>query len=170
MVVPIKNKIRRPMYTRVFPNLIDKIGNCKEYFIDCNSSTLKVVGNSNNVFVKENSGLIEIVGNYNNLKVLKNNGQIQYIGNEGKIYLGQSSNIKTVKYVGCNGLLKIPKTNKSEKKIFANREHYETSSSNKTNNHWNDVNVDLNVCIHNNKIITSSSSQGTAPQININIT
>ncbi|KAL5287584.1 hypothetical protein ACFFRR_008461 [Megaselia abdita] len=138
-------------------NIMDKrslVGNFKEYRIESNYSQVKIVGNSNRVLIQQNDGILEIVGNSNNVKILKNSGEIKYVGNNGKIYIGCESIVQKVDYVGCNGVLKIPKTVELEKKIFS---HDKSKKSPPTAR-----NGGYNICIHNNVTISSSSSSPDA--------
>lgn len=133
----------------------DLVGNFKEYRIESNYSRLKIIGNSNRVLIQSNDGIVEIVGNSNNVKILRNSGEIKYVGNDGKIYVGCDSVVQKVDYVGCNGVLKIPKTVELERKIFS---HDKSKKSPPTGS----GNGGYNICIHNN--VTISSSQSSSPE------
>lgn len=166
MVVPVKGccenrRIRNPSAPQTPSHTImDKrnlVGNCKEYRIESNHSQVKIIGNSNRVIIQNNDGMLEIVGNCNNVKVLKNSGEIKYVGNNGKIYIGCESIVQKVDYVGCNGVLKIPKTVELEKKIFS----HDKSSKKSPNNGG------FNISIHNNVVISPNSVDISATHINV---
>lgn len=168
MVVPVKGSCenrRLPLPpTRSIMDKKNLVGNFKEYRIDSNYSKVKIIGNSNRVLIQSNDGILEIVGNSNNIKVLRNSGEIKYVGNNGKIYIGCESNVKKVDYVGCNGVLKIPKTVELERKIFSPNDKSTAKKSPSTGTN----NGGYNICIHNNVMISSSSSpDATTTHINL---
>lgn len=173
MVVPVKGSCENrrissstPLVTTNPPrNIMDKrslVGNFKEYRIESNYSQVKIIGNSNRVIIQNNDGILEIVGNSNNVKVLRNSGEIKYVGNNGKIYIGCESIVQKVDYVGCNGVLKIPKTVELEKKIFSHDKSKKSPSKASNNGGYN-------ICIHNNVTISSSSSSSPDATTHINL-
>lgn len=157
MVVPVKgssSENRRTDTSSTPRNIMDKrslVGNFKEYRIESNYSQVKIIGNSNRILIQQNAGILEIVGNANNVKILRNSGEIKYIGNDGKIYIGCESIVQKVDYVGCNGVLKIPKTVELEKKIFSHDKPKKSPPTGTNNGGYN-------ICIHNNVTISSSSN------------
>lgn len=164
MVVPVKSSCENrrtstPLATATNTrNIMDKkslVGNCKEYRIESNHSQVKIIGNSNRVLIQQNDGILEIVGNSNNVKILKNSGEIKYVGNNGKIYIGCESIVQKVDYVGCNGVLKIPKTVELEKKIFSHDKSKKSPPTGTNNGVYN-------ICIRNNVTILSPSSSPDA--------
>lgn len=84
----------------------DIVHNCKEMYIDRNTSNLRIVGNKNRIRITVNTGNLIVIGNNTKLKINLNQGHIKYIGNNGRIKLGIESK-QEVEYIGCNGILKI---------------------------------------------------------------
>lgn len=85
----------------------DFIGNNKKYSINENKYHVRIIGNGNKVYLTTNSGTLEIIGNSTNVRISNNCGSLSYTGNNGKILLGDDSSMKSVKYVGSNGSIKL---------------------------------------------------------------
>ncbi|KAM7345292.1 poor Imd response upon knock-in [Cochliomyia hominivorax] len=98
------------------------IGNCKEMRIEENIHNLRIVGNNNRIRITINVGDITIIGNNTRLKIKTNHGLIKYTGNDGRICLGQDSTEQFVDYSGCNGVLKVQNSKKSNKHDNSNNE------------------------------------------------
>ncbi|KAG4074150.1 hypothetical protein HA402_014355 [Bradysia odoriphaga] len=83
------------------------IGNNKKYSITENSNHIRIIGNGNKIYLTTNTGTVEIIGNSSNLRIIHNNGSVVFTGNDGTILLGNDSLVKSIKYVGCNGTVKV---------------------------------------------------------------
>lgn len=93
----------------------DIVGNCKEVRIEENSCNLRIIGNNNRIRINLNMGDLIVIGNNTRLKIKTNNGNINYTGNDGRISLGIVSKQQLVDYIGCNGILKIVNSMKTNK-------------------------------------------------------
>lgn len=91
------------------------IGNNKKYSINQNSNHIRIIGNGNRVNLTTNTGTLEIIGNTTNLRIINNCGSVVFTGNDGTILIGDGSTVKSVKYIGCNGTVKVV----SGKKLLA---------------------------------------------------
>lgn len=89
------------------------IGNNKKYSICENKNHLRIIGNGNKISLTTNLGTLEVIGNSTNVRITNNCGSVIFIGNNGKIILGNESSIKSVKYVGSNGSIKLVPKDKS---------------------------------------------------------
>lgn len=85
----------------------DYIGNNKKYSISENKHHIRIIGNGNKIYLTNNSGSLEIIGNSTNVRIMNNCGSLSYTGNNGKILLSDDSSVKSVKYVGSNGSIKL---------------------------------------------------------------
>lgn len=85
----------------------DYIGNNKRYSISENKHHVRIIGNENKIYLSTNSGTIEVIGNSTVVRIMNNRGPMVYTGNNGKIYLCNDSPVKSVKYTGCNGSIKL---------------------------------------------------------------
>lgn len=83
------------------------IGNNKKYSISENTHHLRIIGNGNRIYVTTNSGTLEIIGNATVVRIMNNRGSLVYTGNNGKIYICNDSTVKSVKYIGSNGSIKL---------------------------------------------------------------
>lgn len=83
------------------------IGNNKKYSISENKHHVRIIGNGNKVHLTTNTGTLEIIGNSTNVRIMNNCGSLCYTGNNGKILLSDDSSVKSVKYVGSNGSIKL---------------------------------------------------------------
>lgn len=83
------------------------IGNNKKYSINENKHHIRIIGNGNKIHLTTNSGTLEIIGNSTNVRIIDNCGSVIFTGNNGKILLGNDSSVKSVKYVGSNGSIKL---------------------------------------------------------------
>lgn len=87
--------------------LKEYIGNNKRYSIGENNRNIRIIGNGNKIYVETNSGTIEIIGNSTNLRILNNCGSVAFTGNNGTVLLGKDSAVKSIKFIGCNGTIKL---------------------------------------------------------------
>lgn len=85
----------------------DYIGNNKKYSISENKHHVRIIGNGNKIYLTTNSGTLDIIGNSTNVRIINNCGSVVFTGNNGKILLGNDSPVKSVKYVGSNGSVKL---------------------------------------------------------------
>lgn len=110
------------------------VGNNKKYSITENSNHIRIIGNGNKVNLTTNTGTLEIVGNSTNLRIVNNCGSVVFTGNDGTILLGSDSSVKSIKYVGCNGTVKVVSSEKllavkKQTKLMASSSSTSTVSS-----------------------------------------
>lgn len=85
----------------------DYVGNNKKYSISEITHHLRIIGNGNRIYLTTNSGTLEIIGNSTVVRIMDNQGSLVYTGNNGRIYLCNDSQVKSVKYTGSNGSIKL---------------------------------------------------------------
>lgn len=86
---------------------LEYVRNNKEFRVDRNRRTLRIVGNGNRIYVKQNCGLLEVIGNDTGVWIVNNGGDVLYTGNAGKVFLGDQSVNQACEYVGANGQVAV---------------------------------------------------------------